>query len=184
MNRISMVAWPPRFSFSGSLHSGFLLGDSSRETFNPHRRSLMHTPRNDLVTITSVDLEGHLPSVGVNDPRAAKHGSAQWSRGQVTEFDLEPDASLAGFEKGLHRLARGLLQESNQIGRAEHGRHAIGGEVNDMFLFHDELKLTGGADFRARSHTMVVWQKYFLKAASVVLAASAESGYGKASAET
>src|SRR5690606_35223486 len=63
-------------------------------------------------------------------------------------------AAFVRFEKRCDGLTRGAFENADEIRRAEHGRHSVGGEL-DTKLFRDgKIRLSCCADARSGFHSV------------------------------
>ena len=143
----------------------------------------MNAAGNKLVRIPRFDLEGDLGAVRVDDARGAGHPLTEWRGGEMPQVKFHPHGPLIGFEMRLQGFARRALQQTDQMGGAQHRRHSVGRKVDDVFLLDHKSKFAERANWGTGFHAEKS-EKYFLNAAMVCFAAFSESGHGSASAET
>ncbi len=70
----------------------------------------------------------------------------------MLDIDMSADGTFMGFQAWQDRFARGVFEEPDQPGRAQHRGHLVIGKVNDVLLAHNERLLSSLADFRTRFH--------------------------------
>src|ERR1043166_3372588 len=68
----------------------------------------------------------------------------------MPQFNLRADAPLVRLQERLEGLPRRAFEQADEIGRAQHGGHPVGGEINAVLLRDGKLQLAHRADFGRR----------------------------------
>jgi len=116
--------------------------------------------RNQFMLVARLDLKRHLPAFRMNDAHGNGDTRAERRRREVAQLNLNADGALVRFETRRQRLARGTLDDADEIGRAQHGGHPVRGKFNRVFWLDDELHLARRADFGMGFHRFALSKSF------------------------
>ena len=72
----------------------------------------------------------------------------------MTQFNFNSHRALIRIKKRFERFARRPFDHADEPRRAQDCRHAVGGEVNDVFRADGESKLANRSNRRTGFHSM------------------------------
>ncbi len=135
--------------------AALLLSRLSRKAIDTNHCALVQSARNQPTLLARLNLEIHLPPIHMVNACDARDLRAQQCRRQVPQLDFHTHTALIRFQKRLQRLARSPFQQTDQVRRAQHRRHAVSRKINHVLLLDHELQFTGCADFWGGFHRKI-----------------------------
>lgn len=118
---------------------------SLREALGLDDAAFVGAAGDEFVVVVGFELEGDEGAVDVVDASAANDFPSGRRGGEVLDFDGDTDGAFSDVKERQECLAGRLFQKPDEGRRAENLRHAVVGEVDEVFFGDDEAFFAGGS---------------------------------------